>query len=923
MSGLFRRFFAPRWKHRDPAIRQQAVAQLDAQQSQDRERLERLITDPDAGVRQAALARLDDPAQLLDMQATRDSSELRARLLALLTGQADAPPLTTRLSLVERIDDKPLLTELALHADNQELRLAALARLDDEEALIHQACENGIAAVRHAAAERVTSEEGLAQLARRARRDKQVARLARDRLHRRREDAAQAKAQHIKRQRILEALEQHATHIWEPLYAGRYRHLQREWAQLPDLPNQEQERRYQEASLRCRKVISDHEAQLQAIENAERQRDDTDAARRSLVETLEEALAGLRQEARITGQDIASLNAHRHLLASRWQTLSDRHAPDVTLSERYAQALAEHDRISHAWERLEQHAADLEEALSQQENDRLQQVLNRLAWPDDLPPSPLLLRVRQHLDEQRGTHADSAQQAARFAQELAELERLLELGAFKQASRLHQRLRQRSDALAPDPRRHYQPTLKRLGAQLAELRDWRGFVAGPKRDQLCQAMQELADDTSLSDAEIDRRHHQLVKEWKALGDAANDRDLSSRFRAASERIHERLGPWRQARHEERLRNLSAREALCEQLEALLDNPDPRADPDVLRQIRDRAREQWRHFSPVPREQADNVGQRFGRIRHALQALIDQQAQEVAAAKRELVTQARELHSSSGSAAQRAEQAKDLQRRWRELGRAPKGEEQALWREFRGLCDSIFTARESERDDRAQRAQARLDAMQALIERIDAWQPVASSESHSLNQAIAEAESLEPLPSGRRSEGMRRRWTGIVRARREQLSRLALSEEVQRWQYLQPLLDAHQQADARLFEGQPAVDVEAMVTLDDALHAAHEQRNRARHAPPGAARVEEALTRLRIHLALLAGSRINRDDEPLRLAIQVERLNESRGRELSRVDELHTVLCGILATGPVPPSLWSREADELNMLLTRLADQPSP
>ncbi|SDM07671.1 protein of unknown function [Modicisalibacter muralis] len=922
MSAFFRRFFAPRWQHRDPAVRRQAVSRLDIGQAQDRERLERLVGDEDPDVRQAALARLDDPARLLALQMTHASPEWRARLVTLLSGREGATPLATRQALLERVDHAASLAEIALHGDNQTLRLAALARIDDEDTLIHQACENGIAAVRHAAAERITSEEGLTRLARQARRDKQVARLARERLNRQREDAAQAQAQRAERERILDALEQHARHAWEPLYAGRYRHLQREWDRLTDLPSADQERRYQDASLRCRKIISDHDAQHQSVFAADRRRSDADETRQALIEALEETLAGLRQSTHLTDQDLASLHAQKRLLASRWQALSDQHAPEAELSQRYAEALAEHDRIGRAWERLQHQADTLNDALSQADDTRLRHALETLDWPDDLPPSPLLERARERLDVP-ARDDDDTRKAERVAADVEELERLLERGAFKHASRLHQSLRQRLDALPPEPRRRYQPKLKQLAAQLAELRDWRGFVAGPKRDQLSQAIDQLADDLTLSDAELDSRHHRLVKEWRELGDAAANQQLSVRFRAASDRIHERLGPWRQARDQQRQKNLVAREALCTQLEALLDNPDPRADPDSLRQIRDRAREQWRHFSPVPRDQAESVGHRFGRIRHALQTLIDQRALQIASAKRQIIEEARALQTAATPAAQRAEQAKALQRRWRELGRAPKGEEQTLWREFRGLCDGIFAARESERDDRTQRARERLDAMQALIERIDAWQPASSADASILEQAISEAEGLEPLPSARRSDGMRRRWLGIVRARREWLSRLALHEQIQHWQTLRPLLDAHLQADARALDGQPAETIEAGVALDDDLLEAHRQRNAARQDPSEAIDVEKALTRLRVHLALLAGEKVSREDEPLRLAIQVERLNEGLNRaEMSKADELHGVLCAILATGPVPPPLWSREVGELDLSLTQMARLPA-
>ncbi|MGC3875103.1 DUF349 domain-containing protein [Halomonas sp. GXIMD04776] len=926
MSGLLRRFFAPRWQHRDPAVRRQAVARLDVAQPQDRERLELLAVDEHASVRQAALARLMDPAQLMRLKVEHDSPELQARLLVLLIGQPGAPPLATRLSLIEEIDDPTLLSQLALHGDNQELRLTALARLQDEDILIHQAIENNIAAVRHAAARRVVTEHGLARLSREARRDKQVIRLARERLNRLRENAAQTEAQRAKRERILEALEQHAHHTWEPLYAGRYRHLQREWEALSDLPSRAQELRFQEASLRCRKIISDHETQHQALAYADRQRNDADAARRAMIEALEQDLASLRQQEQITEQDLASLNAHKHLLANRWQTLSDQHAPDAETSARYTRALTELDHINHVWKRLEQYTPTLNDAWYRQNDPELCQALQALDWPSELPPSPLLKQVRHYLADDRTTEPDD-RQTARFEDDLKELERLLERGAFKQASRLYQSLRQRSDMLSEDQSRAHQPILKRLGAQLSELRDWRNFVAGPKRDQLCQTIVELADNTALSDSDLDRRHRQLIKEWKELGDAAIDRELSTRFRSASDRIHERLGPWRKAQDEERQRNLDARVALCEQLEILLEHSDANADPDALRLIRDRAREQWRLFSPIPRGHGESIGRRFSHIRHALQTLIDRRAQEIGVAKQELVEEARRLQADSGSASRRADQAKVLQHRWRKLGRAPKGEEQALWREFRGLCDNIFAARENERDDRAQRAQEHLDAMQALIERIDAWQPSSSDEASTLDQAVANAEALEPLPSGRRSEGMRKRWMGIVSSRRDRLARLALSEEALRWQRLGPLLEAHRHADALALKGHDAQDVDSSLapgeTLDEAMEHAHEQRNKARHARPDDDYIKAALSRSRVHLTLLAGDRIEREDEPLRLAIQVKRLNAAREQAYSRTDELHDILCDILATGPVPPAIWSREVIELDRLLTQLADASPP
>jgi hypothetical protein len=167
-------------------------------------------------------------------------------------------------------------------------------------------------------------------------------------------------------------------------------------------------------------------------------------------------------------------------------------------------------------------------------------------------------------------------------------------------------------------------------------------------------------------------------------------------------------------------------------------------------------------------------------------------------------------------------------------------------------------------------------------------------------------------------------SGIVRARRERLDRLALAEEANRWQAIRPLLTAHLQADARrLAEGPTeAVSLPRDLDLPPELRRAHEARNAVREAGTPA-EAQEKLARLRAHLSLLAGGRVQHRDDPLRLAIQVERLNENMGQAISRADELHQLLGELLANGPMPEQPWEREVGELDRMLEILAERPPP
>ena len=90
-----------------------------------------------------------------------------------------------------------------------------------------------------------------------------------------------------------------------------------------------------------------------------------------------------------------------------------------------------------------------------------------------------------------------------------------------------------------------------------------------------------------------------------------------------------------------------------------------------------------------------------------------------------------------------------------------------------------------------------------------------------------------------------------------------------------------------------------------------------------AKLAESLARLRVHLSMLAIGSVRQSDEPLRLAIQVERLNEGFNQERSRAQEVTDILVALLALGPMPATLWAAEVEELDNLLNRLANVPLP
>lgn len=917
MPGFLQRLFAPRWRHNDPHIRQEAIAGLTVER--DHEKLETLLHDDHPDVRHAALTRLATPERYQTLLSTLEpGAGLYRTLLDTLTGkERTLLSLEQRQQVVDTIDKPDLVAHMVTHADNQQLRLAALARISDESALIEQACQNSIAGVRQAAAERIDSDEGLERLAREARRDKQIMRSARDRLNQRRDQRREQDARQQRRDDLIAAMTRLSDQQWEPMLPARYRHLVREWRSLTDDADESQRQRFHQVEQITSTRVIEHdnaEREARAREQA------MDMARRDsqrIIGSLEQALKDLEHHATLDAQDVAQLQAHFKLQAEQWRDLTDRIAPSQEDQKRFEALFQKASELTAAWQRFEDNEQAMRGAIDSRDFQAIDHSRRAIAWPKDLPCPTLLTHLPEPPAPEDSTSTRPSLDPDQFQQSLDQLESQLDRGELQEATRLLDSLMQRRLRLPPNQRDRLQARLSQLGQRTHELRDWRNFAAAPKREQLIEGMEGLAA-ADMDEPARDQQHRRLVRDWKALGDAAASRERSTRFRQASDRVREQLAGFYQRRDQQRETNLAERERLCEQLETLINHTAATSDPDSLRTIRDRAREAWRQWSPVPRDRESELRQRFTKSLRALQTLIDQQARAVAQAKQALVDEIRELEDADIDDERRANQAKALQTRWRELGRAPRGEEQALWRAFRQHCDTIFERRNAQRNQQRQQRDSRLDQMQALIDRLDQWVPERAADQTILDDAEREADALMPLPNGPRTGGMLKRWEGILRDRRERLDRLALGTLAERWQQWQPLLEAHVSADSRALKGEPADSVDTPLALSSQALEAHRLRNE-RRASGEQPKAREWLEHLRVHLSVLVDAPLGSEDSSRRLDVQVARLNDAMGNMPGPMEELEQLQNRLLASGPIDQEDWALIAPRLDELMAMLQE----
>jgi hypothetical protein len=218
-----------------------------------------------------------------------------------------------------------------------------------------------------------------------------------------------------------------------------------------------------------------------------------------------------------------------------------------------------------------------------------------------------------------------------------------------------------------------------------------------KKVALCEKAEALKDSDdwkATSDA-----LKALQDEWKTIGPVPDEQkdEVWKRFRGALDAFYDRRKVHDASRDEERVANLKAKEELAARAERLSSSTNWREAGDEIKGLQ----EEWKQIGPVPKAEGDAIWKRFraacDRFFEARSAAFSEMDAERAAnleKKLALIAEAEGLIGSEDHEAA-MESAKELQRRWKNIGHVPREQSDEIWSRFRGACDKIFEGPEVE------------------------------------------------------------------------------------------------------------------------------------------------------------------------------------------------------------------------------------
>lgn len=875
-------FLKPKWQHKDPAIRKLAIADL----SDEKILLKVAEHDSDLSVRAAALAKIKSP-QNLAIFLVCENAELRQQaqqqhLAQLLPNQ--------NISDLAAISNDNDLVNIATYTRDDALRLAAINQLGNESIRLDIASNNPVAKMRMAAAQGIEKSESLQKLMQVAQgKDKALYRFCKDNLASRKSVEDNAKLREEKIATAISSAQHIGTVAYSPDYNGRLQLLKQNWTAL-DVQDAQQQQAFNTALVKCEDTLAEHVAEEKAAQ-------DKIIAITSAKENFITLLAQL-ESLEFSEQVSAQLKT----LEQSWNDSKSVSKPDAIQNKAFEQSLQAWLALDNtrnqlgeqkeAFAALIQQSQQLEKSSvskSQNLQKELTKTVKQLPWKAaELQISietPALLaeldsalqNVIKHNQNLSAHEADSSKQLAHF---LNELEGHINEGHLKEANKSHQHALQALKKISQQEAKKFQRQYQNLTAQLTEIRDWQGYAATPKKEALCVSMENLVG-SEMDPAILADKIHNFQEEWKAIGPIArqDDKILWNRFRTAADKAYLPCKAYYADMAIQRQQNLVNRQALIVQLtdyEASMDWDG--ADWGIVQKTLDAARETFRSFSPVDRNEHKNSQASLQEISDKIYAHIKAEYQRNIEAKESLIKQAKSLQEVE-DLSQAIEQSKQLQADWKTIGMTPNKTDQKLWQEFRLACDAVFSRRDEQRQQNKVHIEASIEQAQAIIIKAEA----AAKETNSENKealALCASEFAElSLPKALYAQ-LRKRLFDAQQQQEDSFSLAKVAKKQQAWITLTDRLSAislqTQDADqaAALYKAD-ATDLKLPQGIDKSL--LESKWNEVSSELTVALSNTDSLRDACIGLEIAAELSSPAEDQQARMAYQVKRLAQGLGQ----------------------------------------------
>lgn len=242
---------------------------------------------------------------------------------------------------------------------------------------------------------------------------------------------------------------------------------------------------------------------------------------------------------------------------------------------------------------------------------------------------------------------------------------------------------------------------------------------------LCHKLEELA--FSQDFGAIKKETKRIEDEWHHIGPVPREEseNILNRFNNAMADVEQQRQSLEEAIERERQKNLKAKQAIVEKIQALqnFESENPKDWVQKDEELESLINE-WRSIGFVPYNMKDEVTEEFKEavkcFNHNKNQFFKRKKKERAQhlnRKKEIIERVRELVEPEDFKTAKNE-ILELQKEWKNLNTAPRKESEKLWKEFRSLCDKFFDKLGNYYQEKEKEENQNLETKQELCSRIE-------------------------------------------------------------------------------------------------------------------------------------------------------------------------------------------------------------
>ncbi|MCQ2261296.1 MAG: DUF349 domain-containing protein [Bacteroidales bacterium] len=246
--------------------------------------------------------------------------------------------------------------------------------------------------------------------------------------------------------------------------------------------------------------------------------------------------------------------------------------------------------------------------------------------------------------------------------------------------------------------------------------------------QLCERAEELIVETSVVKAF--KGLQELRAQWREVGPVPTEQNEETwqRFNNAANQIDERRREYYDQRKEELDQNLLAKQALIAKAEELTQEmPQSTKSWNDTTEALDELLKLWKSIGPVPREQNEEIWNKFKGIIDKHYADKKLHFGQIRDEQSENYNKKLDLCLRAEAIAKRedwknaTEELLQLQAEWKAVGATSRKVSDKIWRRFRGACDEFFAKKGEYFKDIRSTESENLTKKNAIIDEMKAYQ----------------------------------------------------------------------------------------------------------------------------------------------------------------------------------------------------------